>query len=85
MPYDALNPTQSLSDLLFPLVPQADQDSSLWITNRDSHRCYPFDLCYSKCRFSTDRIKQGDLSFLMFIIFENRCYSFKSIMPVCIA
>ena len=27
------------------------------------HKCYPFDLCYSKCRFSTDRIKQGDLVF----------------------
>ena len=24
----------------------------------DIHTCYPFDLCYSKCRFSTDRIKQ---------------------------
>ena len=22
------------------------------------HVCYPFDLCYSKCRISTDRIKQ---------------------------
>ena len=22
--------------------------------------CYPFDLCYSKCQFSTDRIKQAD-------------------------
>ena len=22
------------------------------------HKCYPFDLCSSKCRFSNDRIKQ---------------------------
>ena len=25
---------------------------------RKSYKCYPFELCYSKCQFSTDRIKQ---------------------------
>ena len=27
------------------------------------HLCYPFELCYSKCQFSTDRIKQRSISF----------------------
>ena len=37
------------------------------------HLCYPFKLCYSKCRFSTGRIKHRsrDLCF-MFIIFGNK-------------
>ena len=30
--------------------------------------CYPFDLCYFKCRFSTDRIKQGDLMFNVYYL-----------------
>ena len=30
--------------------------------------CYPFDLCYSKCRFSTDRIKQGDLIYNVYYL-----------------
>ena len=30
--------------------------------------CYPFDLCYSKCRVSTDRIKQGDLVFNVYYL-----------------
>ena len=30
--------------------------------------CYPFDLCYLKCRFSTDRIKQGDLMFNVYYL-----------------
>ena len=30
--------------------------------------CYPFDLFYSKCRFSTDKIKQGDLMFNVYYL-----------------
>ena len=26
--------------------------------NENIHKCYPFELCYSKCQVSTDRIKQ---------------------------
>ena len=35
------------------------------------HKCYPFDLCYSKCRFSTDRIKQGDLVFNVYYLLNK--------------
>ena len=33
-------------------------------------KCYPFDLCYSKCRFSTDKIKQGDLVFNVYYLWK---------------
>ena len=36
--------------------------------------CYPFDLCYFKCRFSTDIIKQGDL---MFNVYGPKCPVFE--------
>ena len=38
------------------------------ITHDVINICYPLDLCYSKCRFSTDRIKQGDLVFNVYYL-----------------
>ena len=33
-------------------------DISVVCYRKLNNTCYPFELCYSKCRFSTDRIKQ---------------------------
>ena len=35
--------------------------------------CHPFELCYTKCRFSTDRIKQRS-NVLCLLSSEIRCY-----------
>ena len=39
-----------------------------YFTYKILYICYPFDLCYSECRFSTDRIKQGDLMFNVYYL-----------------
>ena len=41
------------------------------------NECYPFDLCYFKCRFSTDRIKQGDLMFNVYYL-QNKVFLYRS-------
>ena len=67
----AWNVTQSLGELNLPSPPEGG-DEAMWgyVQNIQGIQpnipactlfidiCYPFDLCYSKCWFSTDRIKQ---------------------------
>ena len=56
---------------------------SIWQLDFFMYVCYPFELCYSKCRFSTDRIKQG-LVFNVYYLRKIRCYLYRSIIRVLV-